>query len=355
MKKRQKSILRAGAVLLVAVSAGHFVQSLDDKKLAAVAPAKPTEIVRVSAGPEAVDAAQPVLEVPLEVAMEASETGADLPIPVTPALAEAEAAAAPILAALPQPAEAVAVGPLPADARATEPAVTPEAPPAAAEIADVGPQDCTPSLTLSAAPQAMIAVALSAPCRQGERVVLRHAGLAVAEALSAEGDLILDLPALQADAQVSILFADAETLHASIEVPSAAMLHRTAVQWIADDAFQIYALENGADYGEPGAVWSGAPASANGGYLVALGDPTLDLPMRAEIYTAPSMGKIDLSIEANVTEVSCGRELLGEVLELKDGQLSINELTLAMPDCDAIGDILVLKNPGQDMTLASVE
>ena len=46
--------------------------------------------------------------------------------------------------------------------------------------------------------------------------------------------------------------------------------------------------------------------------------------------------------------------MLGEVLESKAGTVTSTELTLAMPECDALGDILVLKNPGQDVTLAAV-
>ena len=41
------------------------------------------------------------------------------------------------------------------------------------------------------------------------------------------------------------------------------------------------------------------------------------------------------------------------VVKAVDGTRSVNDLTLAMPDCDAVGDILVLNNPGQDVTLTA--
>mgnify|MGYP006147623581 CR=1 FL=1 len=58
-------------------------------------------------------------------------------------------------------------------------------------------------------------------------------------------------------------------------------------------------------------------------------------------------------VEAAVTEATCGRELLGETLTSRGGAVEVAELTLAMPDCAAAGDILVLKNLVPEMTLAA--
>lgn len=328
MDKRKKSLVRAGAVILVALAAGHLVQTMNAEKVATVA-ATPKGIERVSAGPEAAAPAPAVVALPAAPAMVAAEPAPPAPVPE-----------APVLAALPELPPALPEPALPA-APALDPA------PAAGET-------CASALTLAAGPRAMISVVLAAPCRAGERVVLRHAGLALAEQLDAGGRLQIDLPALQGDGAVSVLFADAEVLRDAVPVPDATAVHRFAVQWMADDAFQLHAFENGADYGQPGEVWSGAPVSPNGGYLVSLGDPGLDLPMLAEVYTFPAETPTDLSIEATVTEATCGRELLGEVLEARQGKVTVNDLTLAMPDCGALGDILVLKNPGRDVTLATM-
>jgi hypothetical protein len=201
----------------------------------------------------------------------------------------------------------------------------------------------------------MISVTLTAPCRAGERVVLRHAGLAVAEMLPADGKLVLDLPALNEKGEISVLFPDAEIARSAIAVPEALTVKRFGVQWMADDAFQLHVLEAGADYNQPGHVWADAPVSANGGYLMALGNPTLDLPMMAAVYTWPANAAIpaDIMIESVVTDMTCGRELLGETIALQGGTVTLTDLTLAMPECDALGDILVLKNPGLDVTLTA--
>jgi hypothetical protein len=278
------------------------------------------------------------------------ETVAELPTMTvaTPDAADAGAMSAdPILAALPEtPAETPEVMAPMAEGPTEAAPVSPEAPAMAAA--------CKPEMQLKQGEMAMISVSISAACMAGQRVVLRHAGLAMAEELSADGNLQLDIPAMQEDGSVSALFANAEVLHDSISVPDAAKTRRFAVQWMADDAFQLHAFENGAEFGQPGDVSNDSPVSPNGGYLIALGNPSLDLPMMAEVYTYAPDAKVRISIESAVTDITCGRELLGEVIETHDGKVSTNDLRLAMPECDAIGDILVLNNPGQDVTLAAV-
>jgi hypothetical protein len=336
---KKKSAIRAGAVLVVALAAGHLVQTMNAGKGIAAAE-KPKAIEQVSAGPEVAAAPAPTL--PASAALTAP-TPAPTPEPAAPALAAVtEPAAAPI----PEPTLAAAdpVAPLPAPA-------APEMAPKAAEA----PADCALDLTLKAGPKAMIAIALTAPCRAGERVVLRHGGLAFAETLDAAGKLVLDLPALNVTGEVSVLFPDAEILRDAVAVPDAAATRRFAVQWMADDVFQLHAFEKGATYGEPGDVHAGQPLSPNGGQLVLLGDPTLDLPMLAEVYTWPADPAIaaEIVIESAVTQATCGRELLGETVVAQAGAVTVTDLTLAMPGCDAVGDILVLKNPGQGVTLAA--
>ena len=385
---KKKSVIRAGAVLVVALAAGHLVQTMNaDKGLAAAE--NPTAVEQVSAGPEAAakatEAAVPVnsaipsaasLTAPAAAPAEAAAAAPAEVLPevvvTAPATPAPDVAETPILAALPDLPGTPPTEPDPAlPAIGTDLAEQPAAAdtPTAPKMADLSPTDaapatdqpamavadCATNLALTAGPQAMIAVSITAPCRAGQRVVLRHAGLAVAELLSDTGSLTLDFPALNAAGEVSVLFPDAEVLRDRVAVPDAATAHRFGVQWMADDAFQLHAFEKGADYGEPGDVHADAPVSPNGGYLVALGNPTLDFPMMAQVYTWPAdpAVAVEVAIESVVTETTCGRELLGEVVQSQGGAVIVADLTLAMPECDAVGDILVLKNPGQDVTLAA--
>ena len=88
-----------------------------------------------------------------------------------------------------------------------------------------------------------------------------------------------------------------------------------------------------------------------------LGDDSVDLPMLAEVYTWPTDPAIDvaLQIEAEVTADSCGREMLGELLLSQRGVVEVTDLSMAMPECDGVGDVLVLNNPVADMKLALID
>jgi hypothetical protein len=78
----------------------------------------------------------------------------------------------------------------------------------------------------------------------------------------------------------------------------------------------------------------------------------------AEVYTFPTAmgaqtGTIDLSVEAEVTVMNCGLEIEAQSLELQGGSVKTQDLTLAVPECDAKGSFLVLNNLVQDLTVAS--
>ncbi len=302
------------AILSISLGAGQIVQSRSDKSHSAQAKTPvmtPSKVVPVSAGPEDV-APRPNVATPLPVVA--------ITVPIVP-----------------------------------QAAVTARDKPAL-EIADA----CANTLDLLAGPSEMIVVTLRAPCHANERVVLKHAGLAITAKTSDAGSVFVDLPAMDRMGKVSVLFANGETAEAAIDMPETAALSRFAVQWTADDAFQIHAFENGADYGQPGDVSAATPntplsgVAREAGYVTALGDAGVDLPMLAEVYTYPAKPtKVDLVVEAAVTEATCGRELLGETLTSTGGDVLITDLTVAMPDCAAKGDILVLKNLVPEMKLAA--
>lgn len=81
--------------------------------------------------------------------------------------------------------------------------------------------------------------------------------------------------------------------------------------------------------------------------------------MLAEVYTFPSAksvqdGVVDLSVEAEVTNTNCGLEIEAQTLEMtSNGQMKAHDLTLAVPDCGAIGTFLVLNNLVSDLKVAS--
>ena len=243
---------------------------------------------------------------------------------------------------------------LPAAPTSTAPPVQP---------ASVTENDCPVTFDLSSDENALLRLTLVAPCHKSERVVLKHAGLAITAQTTVTGALFSDLPALVTDATVEVLFADGSSATNSIAVPEMASSRRFGVQWQADDAFQIHAFEGKAGYGEPGDISGENPHSplagvpTSGGFLTRLGDASTDLPLLAEVYTYPADGREnpDVVVEAAVTPTACGREMLAETLATAGGRVEINELTVAMPECDAVGDYLVLKNLAPDLNIASSE
>ena len=300
-------LARFFAVIAIAMAAGHLVQTLALRKPAAkivVAISTPQDIVQLSAGSgaESVTVLPPSAK-PMEFVMVASSESVLEQTPVAVVVAE----------------------------------------------------NCPIDLALDAGLEATVRIVLLAPCHAAERVVLRHAGLAITAKLAADGSLITALPAFVREARVEVLFADGNTVEGVLDMAEAATLRRFGVQWQGAEAFVVHGLENGADYGQPGDVSPANPGKPEGGSLAVLGDSTVDMPLLAQIYTFPAdRGQTaEVVIEAAVTEATCGHDLLAETIASGAGQVEITELTLAMPDCSGVGDFLVLKNLASDMKIAA--
>ena len=195
-----------------------------------------------------------------------------------------------------------------------------------------GDEDCPVTLDLFADANAILSLSLLAPCHPNEGVVLGHAGLSVTYQTTATGSLFVDIPALDMLGEVTLRFTDASEVSASAEVPELSGLRRFALQWIDGDSFNLS---------------TDAP-------VVTLGTAATALPMYALVVTLPSK-ETPLAIEVPVTDESCGREALGAAYFSDGGRLSVADLSIAMPECDAEGGFVVLNNPIADMKLAAAE
>ena len=301
-----RRIARVLAVLAIAMAAGHLVQSLAARKPVAQKQAvvgTPTKIVQLSAG---TDEALPAHL----IQPERPHSPTPQPLVVTPAV--------PTLPATPA---------------------------------------CFTALTLHDAPGAMIAVALTAPCHKGERVVLHHAGLAVTGRIDAAGTLSISVPALVAAAAVEVRFGDGSKADGEIVVPELAGLRRFGVQWQGGQDFEVHGLENGADDGQSGDIARENPGSfgTSHGFLTVLGDAAVTNPLLAQIFTYSADPTVhsDVVVEAAITAETCGHDQMAETLTSANGASDSNELTLAMPDCSAVGDFLVLNNLASDTKVAA--
>ncbi len=355
----KRRAITVGMTFFLAAATGHVMQNgetISARLRGAPAPEKP-----VLASIESTAATiTPTVAAPAE--------------PAAPAAAAAEPAAIPNIAAVPAQPKAEATAAAPQAIRTASglpdlPRVEPSAlgadlrlagriekldtgysrPETAADAAySVFGIACTdPALALDPSARGMLKLTLSAPCFANERVTVSHAGLVFAAATDQGGELKLMLPAMSEIAAVEVRLASGEIVSTSRNVTGLDALARVAVQWRGAEGLHLHALENGAGFDMPGHVSATAPRNRmtrDGGFLTVLGDPAVDHPLMAEIYTAPAGTALgEMIVEAPVTEETCDRLVAGQALRMTPGAAPATEsLSFAMPGCDAAGDSVML-------------
>ena len=212
------------------------------------------------------------------------------------------------------------------------------------------------------APGAMVTLTVDAPCDGNERVSVHHTGMMFSMTTSADGRLSVDVPALSENAVFVVELANGSGGVAVTNVPDLPDFDRVALQWVGDNGFEIHAREFGAGYQDKGHVWSGSDADArdpDGGVVLRLGDDKTFNPMLAEVYSFPAAsatksGTVALTVETEVTQANCGRDIAAQSIELTgQGKLRTQDLVLSMPDCSGVGDFLVLNNLVDDLKIAA--
>lgn len=215
---------------------------------------------------------------------------------------------------------------------------------------------CDGDMLLSARPDALLQVDLSAPCRAGERFTLHHGGVMITHALDAEGKFSGVVPALASHAVVIADFASGRDLDAVVTVDDLDTVERVVLQWQGESGLEVHALEFGATYGEPGHVWKGSEASFAAGQVLSLGDSDQIAAQRVEVYTLPKdagTGAVSVSIEAEITALNCDRSVDAQLMEYRGDRLQTRDLTLNIPECSAVGDFLVLNNLVESLKIAA--
>jgi hypothetical protein len=82
--------------------------------------------------------------------------------------------------------------------------------------------------------------------------------------------------------------------------------------------------------------------------VVTLGDPEVELPIIAEVYTASAGATaVRIEAEAEVTALNCGQTVKAHVISMATGQIVLHDtLSQSMPACDAVGDLVIAPLPG---------
>ncbi|MEJ6393375.1 hypothetical protein V8J82_08925 [Gymnodinialimonas sp. 2305UL16-5] len=221
---------------------------------------------------------------------------------------------------------------------------------------------CEVALTARAQPAAMVALDIMAPCRGDQSVTISHAGLRLTGTTDALGLLTLDMPAFQHPAYFTITFgADGPEQTALIDVPDLAEFDRIGLSWHGQAGLELHAMEFGAAFGEVGHVWPSAPSQAEmaiagvGGFLSVIDTGS----SYAQIYTVPRARLMDgdiveMLVDIPITETNCAAPILARALRSEAaGPVDVTELSMTMPGCETVGDVLVLQNILADLRLAS--
>lgn len=212
-------------------------------------------------------------------------------------------------------------------------------------------------------PAALVEISVDAACLPNERVTIHHNGMMITTATDDMGLASVTVPALSEAAVFIIAFPSGDADVVTTMVPDIAQYDRVAVQWQGANGLELHAREFGADYNTDGHIWAETPRhfdtalNGTGGFMMMLGEDVGIESRMAQVYTFPkaasSRGAVEISVEAAITDSNCDREVTAQTLEMRQGEgPRVQDLSLSMPGCDAVGDFLVLKNVVEDLKLA---
>ncbi|UZD90665.1 translocase [Cognatishimia activa] len=211
---------------------------------------------------------------------------------------------------------------------------------------------------------ALVNLHIEATCMPNARIAISHEGLKFHEVLSDSGVLDITVPAFDELAEFGVSFPNGSEVFAETLVSSIVFYDRVALQWAGETGLQIHALEFEADYDTDGHVWFGNPrdltavVGGDGGFMMRMGAGDSEISRMADVYTFPignpsRDGNVVLSVEAEVNGANCNRAIAADTMQIHaGGDIATNRFEIAMPECGATGDFLVLKNLLEDLTIA---
>ncbi len=197
---------------------------------------------------------------------------------------------------------------------------------------------------------AMVTLHIDAPCQIQQAFVVEHEGVLITGETDDLGLAQIDIPALAEVAAFGVTFSEGAETTAKVDVPDLSDYARSVLFWEGARGFELHAFHGDATYGAEGHVWKGSATDEVAFYSASNGEYSL------EVYTVAmdAAADLQLNVEAEVNAENCGRPVQAKTMRFNAIQLLTNaDLELTMPDCDAIGEYLVLKNMFEDLTIAA--
>ncbi|NOR61973.1 MAG: hypothetical protein GQ535_05685 [Rhodobacteraceae bacterium] len=207
---------------------------------------------------------------------------------------------------------------------------------------------CEIGLSAVARSGANIALDITAACKPNQMVTIEHSGLSFSMLTDAQGAAFVLVPAMEADAKISVRFEDQSSQSTQISLSDMNSVVRTGVSWQADMNLDLSAIEFGAAIGSEGHITPETPRDyrasrlGGGGYLLQLGDPSLARGALAEVYTLSTTsnqqrGTIALSIVIKDVAPVCGQTILAKTVRSRDDRsASIRNVRFTVPSCNTV-------------------
>lgn len=220
---------------------------------------------------------------------------------------------------------------------------------------------CEPLMRVDLQAGAILRVLFSAPCNVGERVEIAHGELYFTEIIDEEGGVLAFLPAMASPAQVVLRMDEADDLSESIDVPDLGDYFRVGLITQAIMDFELHALAPGATYNEAGHIHAGNPGlDPASGRMFVLGNNDVAFPVQAQIFTAPieaiaTEGAPELTVELVVGDANCGLDRIAMTVKTREGEMMDDLIEVAVPGCDAVGDLVLLSGMYSPMQMASAD
>jgi len=222
--------------------------------------------------------------------------------------------------------------------------------------------DCETRVQSSRQIAAMVEIRIEAPCFEEASFVVAHEGMRVSAVTDRDGRATLQVPALVTNAIFAVFFDNVLQGETRIFVPELRQYDRAVLQWRNENNMRLHALENGAQIGDAGHVWSASIHSAEDtragrhGFVLYVGDVAADVPFQAEVYTFPAGqmnrdGGVDLQIGVRLNEDNCGREVDARTIQTNAGGMLVKaDIAAQMPSCEQVGEVVFLTDQFADLT-----
>jgi len=222
---------------------------------------------------------------------------------------------------------------------------------------------CAVRLAGSAGVAATVDLLVDAPCHPNQVATLVHDSLVFTLKTDENGSAALTVPVLTENAVFLASFMDGQGGLTNVEVSSVGFYDRAVLLLSNGTNASLHAREFNEGYETQSHVQASTPrnaedaATGEGGFLVSLGDATVQDAGLAEVYTFPSQttkgsGDIRISVEVEITPENCGQNINAQVIQIGPSQQKASrDLMLQVPGCDAVGDRLIIAEAVDDIQI----